>query len=330
MMEKNATEIPVHFVDSFTLKSCIQYYRTGLISINKFNLQKIILAADYLQMPKVLDKCAKFISGNLKVKNYFTIMKMAEKYPLAYNRLRMIFFNFIRDNFNQIVYRLTFLNFTAEEFFQILSDNFLNANELAINFAIRKWIQHQFNFNKNEFNKIFQCIHSEFTNWSIESQNLFCIINTIGKLNRNSEYKTDFDYDIIRLNGKSGKKRMPFFHKLSHSILAIGGLDRNKSLNKYCEYFDPITCTWNMFEPKLNQNRHSFGLTLMDNHIFVIGGLNEFNNRLNSVEYYDPIGKKWKLTTSMNTLKFIYSVSSLNGKIYVFGRRANGIFFVFN
>lgn len=142
MIEKNASNITIPFVDPVSLKICIQYYQNGYIKINLNNLSGIIFAADYLQMPIILNECGKFISKKLNKYNWFKIMKIINKFS---NQFKLIFQNFVRNNFRNIASSKDFLSLTPEELNYIVSDDYLFVDEFLIYDAINQWLNHESN-----------------------------------------------------------------------------------------------------------------------------------------------------------------------------------------
>lgn len=151
------------------------------------------------------------------------------------------------------------------------------------------------------------------------------------------------DIHLNYLENRSCKKRVPFFNRLSHHLMVIGGHTLNDSLddelfsvinpskpiiNEYCEYFNPITLDWNRFNATLNEKRYLVGSTFTKNRIFVIGGLNQFNEPLSSVEYFDLTNRKWIYSTPMQSARQQPGISILNDSIYAFGGNNDGLYFV--
>lgn len=145
------------------------------------------------------------------------------------------------------------------------------------------------------------------------------------------------DSELSYLEDKSCKKRVPFFYKLSHHLMVIGGYHLNKSsndlsfisrsskliLNDNCEYFNSNELNWNVLSSKLNEKRCLLGSTFTKDRIFVVGGINENHEPLSSVEYFDPTSKEWLYLPSMESARKQPSVSVLNDSIYAVGGNNN-------
>jgi hypothetical protein len=53
--------------------------------------------------------------------------------------------------------------------------------------------------------------------------------------------------------------------------------------------------------------------------IYVIGGMLDEETLFSTVEVYDPVTDKWMEKTNMQTGRFTFSASVVDGKIYVIG-----------
>lgn len=73
-------------VDGRILQSIIDYCYTGQIEITVQNVEKMVRAALYMEVPKVVDKCENVWLENVSSENCWQIFKAAERY--CFNELR--------------------------------------------------------------------------------------------------------------------------------------------------------------------------------------------------------------------------------------------------
>ncbi|KAA3615591.1 MAG: T9SS C-terminal target domain-containing protein [Calditrichaeota bacterium] len=105
-------------------------------------------------------------------------------------------------------------------------------------------------------------------------------------------------------------------------IYAIGGINYNTgNYISAVEEFDPDSNSWSFKEP-MPTERAYFNTCVVDEKIYAFGGaksVNNSNTTLDIIEVYDPGTNTWETKKPMPFVLQNFSVTSLNGLIYIFG-----------
>jgi hypothetical protein len=105
-------------------------------------------------------------------------------------------------------------------------------------------------------------------------------------------------------------------------VLVAGGADNVFSFQsavRTAELYDPATGNWTV-TGSMNQERHSFTLTLLPNGKVLAAGGRGTNDAVSSAELYDSATGVWTLTGSLQTPRTSHTATLLpNGKVLVAG-----------
>ncbi|KAL7884005.1 hypothetical protein AOLI_G00067750 [Acnodon oligacanthus] len=139
--EKRVYSIPG--VSAEMMDLIIEYAYTRSITINKENVQDLLVAADYLSVMGLVSACCQFLEGQLCVENCIGIWVFAEFYSCW--QLQQKAYLFILHHFEEIV-RLSeeFLGLSLAQLSNIIGKDDLNVQqEEKLLQAIQRWISHK-------------------------------------------------------------------------------------------------------------------------------------------------------------------------------------------
>ena len=110
------------------------------------------------------------------------------------------------------------------------------------------------------------------------------------------------------------------------TLYAIGGCSNIQTLD-VVERFDPKMNSWCRVASTLEKREYSCGV-ILKSRVFLFGG---FTNRESvdisaSIEMYDPVSNIWTAIQNSSAPTCCYSVTSLNGSVYVIGFQSHDCF----
>jgi len=125
-----------------TVAVVLDFLYGNLDSVTMDNVQKVLEAADYLQIPKLLEYCAELISCNLSEKSFFQSWQCARQYNLS--KLVEICLKFVSGNFTALSRRSELLSLQLAFFEDFLEARDNTTSEEQVFETIISWI----NFDK--------------------------------------------------------------------------------------------------------------------------------------------------------------------------------------
>ncbi|OKP85840.1 kelch repeat-containing protein [Paenibacillus sp. P32E] len=112
-------------------------------------------------------------------------------------------------------------------------------------------------------------------------------------------------------------------------IYFFGGIEPNSqaSFSQRMEEYNPVTNVW-ASKASLPTGRYGVRATTLNNRIFAVGGYNynaDPGGYLKTVEEYDPILNTWETKENLKTGRSVFSIATVNGKVYVMGGKNTSI-----
>ncbi|KAL6728782.1 hypothetical protein Aduo_010518 [Ancylostoma duodenale] len=336
MLEARKHRIRITNIDHTTLRDLILLMYGHDLTISRTNVQAIMVAANFLQIPHVTENCAVIIVDAI-----------------------------IEANFKLISRSEGLVELDVEEVVELLSKDELQVEtEEQVFRAAMRWIEHSSSRTKH-IARVLSCVRlhlleTEFffdnvvNNPSIKN-NASCrnIVEVVTAyfLVPQRELRSPFyvvkrrrcwRWNIFRAGGKragecvsDGERYDPLEKKWSFvqpmrrgrqnhclavnggKIYAIGGQGKCASALREVEFYDVDRNVWIEVAPMM-QKRYGAAAVFLDNRLYVCGGHNGFSH-LASVEVYNPESNSWTAGVPMKEKRFQAEAVVIDGYIYVMG-----------
>lgn len=143
MLEGNNNIVTLYDISAMAFHSILDYLYTSEIELTDENVQDVLEAAVYLQIPHIIDMCTEYLEKHLNAENYAGIVKIAK--TLALRELEITVYNYICDNLSVLAKLDQFRYLSADHIENILKfDIPVDCTEADLLHFILKWF-----FNNN-------------------------------------------------------------------------------------------------------------------------------------------------------------------------------------
>ena len=100
LKEGGQSEVVLPNIDLATMKSLMDFVYTGKLKVSNENIEKIVTAANFFGLSKIVEKCTKYIKEKMDKNNSIEILEFAER--ISNRDLKYGAFMFILQNFEAI------------------------------------------------------------------------------------------------------------------------------------------------------------------------------------------------------------------------------------
>ena len=157
MRESNEEVISISGVQADSMKAILDFIYTGVIVLDKNNVESILQGANLMLVQSVKDACCRFLESRLNVANCLGIQSFAEAY--ACQELWNIASKFIYQNFACVSETDEFLSLGAKQLAVLLgSDDICVENEEKVYEALINWVRQDLPNKKQLFSDLIQLI----------------------------------------------------------------------------------------------------------------------------------------------------------------------------
>lgn len=317
--EYSKKEIELKEIDAIALEHLVNYAYSGSIKIDSLNCQSIMIGASFLQLNRVRDACAKFLTERFHSHNVIGIRNFGDS--LSHANLVTAADKFINKKFADISNEEEFMQLPYSELSEIIQRDQLNcASEEIIFEAVMRWVKH----NEAERTKLLPEVLSKVRLPLLSPQFLADCVATEELIKSSHQCRDlldeakDFHLMPERRELLSSYRTRPRGNEfIQGEIYAVGGLTKSGDAVSTVEIFDPIKDEWRM-GPAMSMLRSRVGVAVLHNKLFAFGGFNG-QERLSTVEVYDPETKSWSQGKTMMCKRSAVGVASLEENIYVCG-----------
>ena len=226
-------------------ESILTYIYTGSIAINEENIQDVLEASGFLFLPRLRDRCAKFLRDRLDFDNCLQIFHIARRYSLPY--LLECSQEFISAIFEEIITHPDFQFLSADEFIDVISQEDLSVpSEDFVLEAALQWVRFDLMKREKYFPEILKSIHLPYVSDFLLKE----LLEKDAMLRNNSNLETMFQSALrFTVNNWSNDGNFNLLEPKSWcgprkciqcipTIIAMGGPTLNlfnSELGKWCE-----------------------------------------------------------------------------------------------
>lgn len=141
--ESGQTEFVVKDVPADCLKILIDYLYTGLLKFDSTNVERVILAASFLQITSAEEFCSKYIANNIVLDNCIKYIIFAGKHSIKNLRLKAI--DVAVSNFHNIYSKNEYLEIDFDEFRIFVQKLKLSGCiEDTLYLFVMRWLHHSY------------------------------------------------------------------------------------------------------------------------------------------------------------------------------------------
>ncbi|XP_048859834.1 kelch-like protein 10 [Brienomyrus brachyistius] len=304
-----------------TLRQVIEYAYTYSVVITADNVENLLVAADYLSVLGIVQRCSDFLHEQLCLNNCIGLLKIADVYCV--NELHQSAFNFILKNFKEVAISSNeFPELSLEQLSDIIEQDELNVREEDVVFeAILRWIEHEPATREAHISVLLPKIRMarmdpEYFMKIVKANDLVkgnaaCrpiisdVLKMIYDLDDESP-RSDFERPLIR-------PRLP-----ADILLAIGGW--NFRTTNWTEAYDTRADHWVDITQGQETRQSGHGSVCLNGFVYCFGGY-DGHNFTDAVRRFDPVARTWQHMAPMHWRCCSVSVAVSNGFIYVMGGR---------
>lgn len=141
LCEKDQRSVELHQISTPILRTLIDFIYTGDISITQSNVQELMIAADMLELDRVVRACSEYLAKELHAVNAVGIYRFAELHN--FRMLRDSALQFIQSYFPQVLCEDEIYELPKEQMIELLASEHLQVDsEFQVFQAAVRWITH--------------------------------------------------------------------------------------------------------------------------------------------------------------------------------------------
>ena len=351
-------KVPVYDVD--TLRLIMDYFYTGTISINDYNVSSILKQAHLFKLNEVIQFCFDYLKEGINCENCITARAQAKLYGNSW--LECVATNFINNNFQHVINTNSFKQLNKPD----LLDYLLRSTEASIPASIVyeaavSWTKYDVESRSKSFHELlnlidFEQLSLDFMQRSVASEelvqnDLVCMkfvfkylkcaydkhkenVSALISVGGGFTPKTVFEIDIGYNKKSTELPDLPIPLSghitllLDDRIYCVGGRIKNnddkiKISDKVWEMsLIESDLKWNEVV-SMNDEREVMGAAIFKNCLVIVGGSNN-KSHLSSTEVFIPQLNVWQTITAMNQARLGNALVECKNKLYVIGGKSGG------
>lgn len=317
MREKTDGLVRLPGIDSEVLSMLIEFMYTSMVTITQGNVEKLLEAADMLQLRPVKTACEEFLVHLLDVDNCLGMQAFAELHgcsSLEREARRMVLFQF-----EEVIGHEEFLEVTFERFFSILSTKNLNVRRQDVLVdALIKWVGHSALTRLGHTQALLRCL-----NIDLDEKNFF---RNILKSQRNCSDLAgpELIHSALSSSLLSGFSiNSPSNKKPATSMYIIGGYHWHPLSEVHI--WDPESNIWAQGAEIPEHTRESYSVTQLGPNIYVTGGYRtDTVEALDAMWVYNSDQDEWVPGCPMLVERYYHCSVALYGCVYAIGGYRGG------
>ncbi|KAL3085011.1 hypothetical protein niasHS_010080 [Heterodera schachtii] len=320
MVEAHSDSVQLNTIDAEIMGLILDFIYTGRIKFTSRNMERLLKAADYLQLSVLSNRCSEILKAHITEENVFSIRKFA----VLYNARQAVLDteSFIQRFFESVSKSEEFLQLDFQTLVQTLDwDNLHVGSEECVFEALARWLDFD-PLNRHTFApRLLATIRMPFlrpafivdvvSNHPLLHSSMECrdLIDEAKNFHlvpeRRSQFSTPFKTSVRICTDMPGR------------IYAMGGINQLQQSPSGVEYFDPPTKKWTLGKPMLSQ-RTRIGVAVFDRKIYAVGGYNG-TERLKKTEVFDTRTNQWETLSPMLNRRSAMCAVTLGENIFVCG-----------
>ncbi|KAF7280404.1 hypothetical protein GWI33_006096 [Rhynchophorus ferrugineus] len=320
LCEKNKHCVELHGVHPNTFELILEFMYSGLISINKDNVEDLIISADMFEIVEIITKCTYFLIDQLHETNAIGIYLFARDHNIL--ELKVSAIRFIEEYFPRVIKEEEIYELDKETFINFLSSEYLKIDSESEMFqAAIKWIKHDISNRKPDVFDVLKKVRLPLISFTFLERAINECPDSSLKVALKSVYSDMINQRgcLVPLNVKPRKCAKKDIYVIGGSKRELCSVwDRGLEMDFVSiEKFNTFTRKWTKV-PDMRINRLVPGVASLNGYIYVAGG-EEGSNILSSCERYDPETKTWTEVASMAIPRCEFGLCALDGFLYAMG-----------
>ncbi|CAG9801770.1 unnamed protein product [Chironomus riparius] len=334
ILELEKSEIQIDGISAVGIENVLNFIYTAKLELSLMNVQEVLSAANYFQLPTVIDACLNFLEGELDTENCIDMLIIAENYSLISLRDKIL--KFICAHISEISKSEEFLRLQDNQIEKLLScDLPVDCTETEILRITLTWLINCRNDLKN-LPRILRNINFKEIP-----------VNEAEKVMKALEIKrTDPLYTAVwsqtipfQNSSKSSNDNKLLNHRgMELAIIKIGGFEMTGITNEITysfPSFDSLSLPsiqepWRYLTEIPHIKQGSYGISVLNNCIYVIGGSYDINLDNEDVHpfgfKYNPLTSEWSTIKPMNFDRCRFSLNVIEGSLIAVGGHSEGLF----
>lgn len=323
MEEATKNEVTLKTIEGSILQIIINYIYTASIELTTDTVEKILIAADLLDLASLKSLCCEFIAKQLDSSNCLGIALFAEQYNL--DKLYESAETFVCDNFAKLRMDEEFFKLDAHQLCKFLSSSDIRVDsEEDVFRSLMSWVEHDL-INREEYmSKLlhhirFPLLTPKFIATTIEPicKNIECerLISRAYKWHLLPEFR------LSLYTAKQSQLR-----NFNGMVMAFGGWSNGGGKLNVGFYY-PVLNEWiyKTDVPALSLGRVCFGSTTFDGKLIISGGRYvSTNEEVDRVDCLDLKNFTWTSLPPLNRKRQSHKMATVKGCIYAIGGIYNG------
>ncbi|PIK52486.1 putative kelch-like protein 5, partial [Apostichopus japonicus] len=316
VQEANEMEVVLHGIDPQSLRDCIQYIYTGMITLSESTVEKLLATASILQLSEVVMACCTYLVKQLHPSNCLGIRSFADQQGCL-DLLRAAH-TYTMEHFVMVTQNQEFLMLHSDDVRHLLASDDLNVpSEETVYHALLAWAKNDLVHRKKDLSQLLAEIRlpllsPQFLSDTVDSESLIKENTRCQRLVMEA-----MKYHLLperrpQLQNTRTKPRK----STVGDLFIVGGMDNPKGAT-VVEKFDLRTSSWSSVT-HMKSRRLQFGAVAIEGRILLVGGRDGLKT-LNSVESFHPKSKTWSMLPPMNTHRHGLGVAVLEGPVYAVG-----------
>ncbi|XP_055329933.1 kelch-like protein 12 [Paramacrobiotus metropolitanus] len=296
-------------IDSRTLNQLVKYAYTLIVDLNDNNVERIVIAAQFLQMGSLELLCWDYVEQHMRVSNYLAVHTLASNHHhprLAAAALELTLLHFL-----PVAESQDFLELDAQQLIALLaSDNVDVFSEDQVLQAVLRWLDHDRSERLDDAAAILQTIRVAFLSEQCR-QDYSMILTSALKVSPPCPSQT---------TGETTPNTSPrASYGAREVILCLGGTcqDPVGSEEASVDVFCPsIPAVWRVMDLRILVECCS--AALLDPGCILINSMHCVG-RVRRNSRYTGLRHEWRETAQVSTLRQAGALASLNGRVYAAG-----------
>ncbi|XP_055351165.1 kelch-like protein 5 [Paramacrobiotus metropolitanus] len=325
MKESKQEVVQLHNISHAILFQLIDYcYMTDII-VTDSNVQCVLIAASFLDIPVVVDACWKFMEDNMDVKNCLMLYCFADSDAHKNSALADKARALTLKHFALISQGPEFLEMPKNIVIDVVrSDDLCVAHEDDVLLTITRWLQHDFEKRRWEFWEVLQQIRQAYLSPQCSDDFLLACVNGFKDYPGAEEARSSSEHLKLLPGYSSGGSSSRHTARKSYSfekiIVCVGGNSPEGGRRDSVDCFNPRTSKWGTFS-KLPYCVSGGGLAVIKSDLFFCGGIIGRHGIpvTPRTMHYNSARAAWNDVAPMQIGRYNAGVATVGGHIYVVG-----------
>lgn len=314
MLEKRSRTVSLGELSASAMDSLLDYIYTGDVEVTESNAEELVVAANYLLLPKLKNLAGKFLEREMMASNCVYFFKFAEQYNCK--ELKHYASQMIVRNFGMIGHSKDFMQLGVKNLEELIAgDDVVVRSEEEIFEAILKWIHEDPDKREEYFPILFR--HVRVT--SVSQSYLFSNVATNSYVKNNPDCLARIvEANKMLIIGDELLLEKPRKCLETHvdAIITCGGLSPDTLVRDTTYCYVPSETAWYELAPmSIKRCRHGF--VACAGFLYAIGGKDEAFHK--SVERFDPKTNNWTIVAPLKRCVKLVGAAALNANIYLVG-----------